>query len=300
MDLLCTLGSLFFKAGNSIYSPLDGLSEYLVQKTHAGQSCPLGPRTIPGGTSPSFFGSELEPPSPPPLDVLSMLVGFDDKSTGLLLLFIGDVATAAGLGGLGRGSCFMRLSCCCRCCCCCCAAAAATTAMFCKNCSLCPKAGLRMLSMENGSMLGPVLAIAGPGRNGWKRLVGGEDDEASGDPIGDLAEFAGDDDNAGDLADVAIGGGGGESVTLSSGLGLLPFGGEGFVGGGGLAGSTTSHFSSSSEAAVMSSSTSLLMDTSSSRGDSLSVQIMAAATNFSASDCILSPMDASPFLPICL
>ena len=34
--------------------PEEGLSEYRVQKTHAGTSFPLGPRTIPGGQSASL------------------------------------------------------------------------------------------------------------------------------------------------------------------------------------------------------------------------------------------------------
>jgi hypothetical protein len=76
------------------YSPLEGLSEYLVQKTQAGQSCPLGPRTIPGGTSSSFLA--LPPSEESPLE------DFEDRSTGcwlllLLLLLLGDAAPAGRL-----------------------------------------------------------------------------------------------------------------------------------------------------------------------------------------------------------
>ena len=61
-----------------LYLPLEGLSEYLVQKTHAGHSCPLGPRTMPGGQSPSF------PLSPPPPSLLPSASPFlDERSTGL-------------------------------------------------------------------------------------------------------------------------------------------------------------------------------------------------------------------------
>lgn len=57
-----------------LFLPLDGLSEYLVQKTHAGHNCPFGPLTMPGGTSSSLS-----------LDSLSDDVDdFDDKSTGWL------------------------------------------------------------------------------------------------------------------------------------------------------------------------------------------------------------------------
>ena len=65
--------------------PLDGLSEYLVQKTHAGQSCPLGPFTIPGGTSSSFLPSLVSSPFELLLDELVVLLEdecLDDKSTG--------------------------------------------------------------------------------------------------------------------------------------------------------------------------------------------------------------------------
>lgn len=95
--------------------PLDGRSEYLVQKTQAGHSCPLGPLTIPGGTSSSFLPSLVsslllllfeDPVALPELeeDVL------DDKSTGwftMLLLFTFEVVE----GGDEEGSFFtpMRL-----------------------------------------------------------------------------------------------------------------------------------------------------------------------------------------------
>ena len=39
--------------------PDEGLSEYLVQKTQAGHSCPFGPLTIPGGQSASALGASL-------------------------------------------------------------------------------------------------------------------------------------------------------------------------------------------------------------------------------------------------
>ena len=42
-----------------VFSPLEGLSEYRVQNTQAGHSCPLGPRTMPGGTSSSFLSVEV-------------------------------------------------------------------------------------------------------------------------------------------------------------------------------------------------------------------------------------------------
>ncbi len=86
-----------------------------MQKTQAGQSWPLGPRTIPGGTSPSSFFL-LSP---------SLLVGsvedFEERSTGCWLwtLFAGDVvkeeaeevdAVRGGDDGLVVGT---EISCCC-------------------------------------------------------------------------------------------------------------------------------------------------------------------------------------------
>jgi len=64
--------------------PLDGLSEYLVQKTQAGHSWPFGPRTIPGGQSASAFGASLE---------------VFERSTGTSTsIFGGGFLTGAGLG----------------------------------------------------------------------------------------------------------------------------------------------------------------------------------------------------------
>jgi len=138
-----------------ILGPLEGLSEYLVQKTQAGQSCPFGPRTIPGGT-----------PSSPPSALLSLEAdeavetGFEDKSTGWLLLFKGED------GGL-LSSLFTRLplledeelgDLCLSTDCCCEAAAAAEAAAKLRKAELCknvlaegPKDGFNMLSMEKGS-----------------------------------------------------------------------------------------------------------------------------------------------------
>ncbi len=107
------------------HSPLDGRSEYLVQKTQAGQSCPFGPRTMPGGTSPSapFFG--LSSPAADE-DEDSEQVREEERSTGLLplvwlllLLFlpplllllpppwVGSDALLLGGGGEVEGSCLM-------------------------------------------------------------------------------------------------------------------------------------------------------------------------------------------------
>ena len=78
--------------------PLDGRSEYLVQNTHAGQSWPFGPLTIPGGTSSSFLPSLLSSPLELLLDELVVLFEdecLDDKSTGwltIVLLLTLDVA----------------------------------------------------------------------------------------------------------------------------------------------------------------------------------------------------------------
>ena len=59
--------------------PLEGLSEYLVQKTQAGQSCPFGPRTIPGGTSSLPESLELlESPS----EEEEVDDALDERSTG--------------------------------------------------------------------------------------------------------------------------------------------------------------------------------------------------------------------------
>jgi hypothetical protein len=63
------------------FSPLDGLSEYLVQKTQAGQSCPFGPRTIPGGRS--SFPESLEGLASPSDDDDDD--DLEDRSTGWLL-----------------------------------------------------------------------------------------------------------------------------------------------------------------------------------------------------------------------
>ncbi len=97
-----------------------------MQKTHAGQSCPLGPRTIPGGQSPSF-SSFPGLPLPEPDSSLA-----EERSTGWLLLL-----PAEGGGGGGEDfaweSLFFLFSCssfilsfsdfslsCSSCCCCCC------------------------------------------------------------------------------------------------------------------------------------------------------------------------------------
>ena len=139
------------------YSPLEGLSEYRVQKTQAGHSCPFGPRTIPGGQSGSFsfFGSDEEGEEggrfSPPGDVLG-----EERSTGRLLLLrllLRLLATdSEGDGGLagappGGGSLLMtrgwkaewRRS-----------LAAAAAAMLCSSRSRCPNDGFRMLSIEKG------------------------------------------------------------------------------------------------------------------------------------------------------
>ena len=88
------------------YSPLDGRSEYRVQNTHAGHSCPFGPRTMPGGQSESFsfFGDGLEEES-------GLFSGdFEDRSTGRLLFTTEDVTGSDGdwglPGGGGAGSLF--------------------------------------------------------------------------------------------------------------------------------------------------------------------------------------------------
>ena len=51
--------------------PEEGLSEYLVQKTQAGHSCPLGPLTMPGGQSRSLLSPWEERPD------------LEERSTGL-------------------------------------------------------------------------------------------------------------------------------------------------------------------------------------------------------------------------
>ena len=80
--------------------PLEGLSEYRVQNTQAGQSCPFGPRTIPGGQSPSssFFRGSGDPAGSGFFSGEGGAVGLDlDRSTGRLLLL------RPGLVGPGGG-----------------------------------------------------------------------------------------------------------------------------------------------------------------------------------------------------
>ena len=161
-----------------------------MQKTQAGQSCPFGPRTIPGGQSGSFsvFGSDEEGDEgglfSPPGDVFG-----EERSTGRLLLLrlpLRLLATdSEGDGGLagtpGSGSLLTtrgwkaewRRS-----------LAAAAAAMLCSSRSRCPNDGFRMLSMEKGRadrsaaafLLGPTAV----GRKGWKRSGGGTPREGGG------------------------------------------------------------------------------------------------------------------------
>ena len=196
------------------YSPLEGRSEYLVQNTHAGHSCPFGPRTMPGGQSPSFsfFGSGLE------VSEESGLFSGDleDRSTGrLLLLWLTLLMAGSGLTG-AVGSLLTNLGwkaerrrsvvLCCRC-----AAAAAATATLCSSRSLCPNDGFRMLSMEKGSADRSGFLFGG-GKNGWNSSGGGIPREGGGGGVGSgecRAEFVDGDK----LSEIGGGGGNGGGNT---------------------------------------------------------------------------------------
>ena len=126
-----------------IFSPLDGLSEYLVQKTQAGHSCPLGPRTMPGGQSASVVQPSI-------WSDLELLGGFGpDKSTG--------DSEVGGLGDLGSSF-------------------TATDSIDLGDRlggdsvlggeSLCPNSGLRIASIEKGTDLRRIGAIGSDGRKG--------------------------------------------------------------------------------------------------------------------------------------
>ena len=79
-----SLGFLIFLA----LGPLEGLSEYLVQNTHAGHSWPLGPLTMPGGSSsPSPFFS-----SPSTSRLLS--ISKSEMGSSLVLVMTGSILTA--------------------------------------------------------------------------------------------------------------------------------------------------------------------------------------------------------------
>ena len=68
-----------------------------MQKTHAGQSCPLGPRTIPGGTSPSSFFPPSDEESNEEEEV------FEERSTGCWLEVLEGVeGEGRGIGGGGE------------------------------------------------------------------------------------------------------------------------------------------------------------------------------------------------------
>ena len=97
-------------------SPLEGLSEYRVQNTHAGHSCPFGPRTMPGGQSPSssFFRGSGDDPAESGCffsgdggAAAAAAVGLEDleRSTGRLLFRLPVPPLEAGTvrGGVGGG-----------------------------------------------------------------------------------------------------------------------------------------------------------------------------------------------------
>lgn len=123
--------------------PLDGLSEYLVQKTQAGHNCPLGPRTMPGGQS----ASVVQPSMLSDLELWGVLG--PDKSTG--------DSEVGGLGDLGS---FFT---------------ATDSIEFGDRMggetvvggdSLCPNSGLRIASIEKGTDLRRIGAIGREGRKG--------------------------------------------------------------------------------------------------------------------------------------